>query len=254
MGPTWARLGLDPSTSLRAGSRGRPSPHELRWGEYDNLLGHAEKTLPPSLPLRRSRPGMHGGRVVQGANGARSGGERVRTNDAGGAAGAAEKSQGRPARGGADGGNHGGEADRGVDSDVPSGSAVAHCCDPTRVREWRFYCHQGKDYRGDGRGDGSAGRGQCGGIDRVRHVQGARQGHRNPGSGAGAEVGRQERRLPEKREAEIVFDYLSLSLNLWRATSKSCWWTTTRWCWGCCSRRSRRWERLRSRPMRPMRC
>ena len=42
---TWgrARLGLDPSPSLRAGSRGRPSPHELRWGEYDNLLGMPKK-------------------------------------------------------------------------------------------------------------------------------------------------------------------------------------------------------------------
>src|ERR1017187_4491203 len=42
-------------------------------------------------------------------------------------------------------------------------------------------------------------------AQRVRHVQSARQGYRNPGSGAGAKVGRQERRLPEKRQAKIAF-------------------------------------------------
>jgi cyclic pyranopterin monophosphate synthase len=40
---------LDPSTSLRAGPRRRPSPHELRWGEYDNLL-----VMPKKLSHRLS--------------------------------------------------------------------------------------------------------------------------------------------------------------------------------------------------------
>ena len=50
-----AALGLDPSTSLRAGSRGRPSPHELRWGEYDNLL-----VMPKKLSHRLSHYDVRG--------------------------------------------------------------------------------------------------------------------------------------------------------------------------------------------------
>jgi len=46
---------LDPSTSLRAGSRGRPSPHELRWGEYDNLL-----VMPKKLSHRLSHYDVRG--------------------------------------------------------------------------------------------------------------------------------------------------------------------------------------------------
>ena len=55
--PTWGRagLGLDPSASLRAGSRGRPSPHEHRWGEYDNLL-----VMPKNLSHRLSHYDVRG--------------------------------------------------------------------------------------------------------------------------------------------------------------------------------------------------
>ena len=54
---TWGRTGLgsDPSTSLRRGSRGRPSPHELRWGEYDNLL-----VMPKKLSHRLSHYDVRG--------------------------------------------------------------------------------------------------------------------------------------------------------------------------------------------------
>jgi cyclic pyranopterin monophosphate synthase len=55
--PTWGRagLGLDPWASLRAGLRGRPSPHELRWGEYDNLL-----VMPKKLSHRLSHYDVRG--------------------------------------------------------------------------------------------------------------------------------------------------------------------------------------------------
>ena len=46
---------MDPSTSLRPDSRGRPSPHELRWGEYDNLL-----VMPKKLSHRLSHYDVRG--------------------------------------------------------------------------------------------------------------------------------------------------------------------------------------------------
>ena len=55
--PTWGRagFGLDPGASLRAGVRGCPSPHELRWGEYDNLL-----VMPKKLSHRLSHYDVRG--------------------------------------------------------------------------------------------------------------------------------------------------------------------------------------------------
>ena len=63
------------------------------------------------------------------------------------------------------------------------------------VREWRRYYLKSYDHGRHRRGDGSAGRGQRRRADRVRYVQGAGQGHRDPRDRAGAEVRRQERRL-----------------------------------------------------------
>jgi len=57
-------LGLDPSTALRAGSRGRPSPHQQKQSQAPAV--HCTRKSP--LPLLPSGPGGVGGKTSRGTD------------------------------------------------------------------------------------------------------------------------------------------------------------------------------------------